>query len=284
MLNLFGPHAGWLGLVDAFSVLAVLGLWLALRAADERGRVLWGAIGGVLAVFAVVGVFDRARGLMTELATYGFRIDGHRRALDIVLLLGGIAAGVSAAVYARRRAGDAEADARRYDLLALALAIAIPGVGGGLLAHGDFGPPGDVTIWALVLHFVAAATLAGALLVSLRDERADDRTAVAAFALLAVGFAVAQVWPRTFGDDRWSTLAAGFAAGLAAAVVLPLLASVLPVDREIAVLAALVAFGLLALSAVAAGRTAADYIGQQQGIGIGDDGGDVIPPFDSPSP
>jgi hypothetical protein len=103
MRNLAGPLHPWLGLVDAFGAGLALVLWLWVRGLGDRARTVVAAGGAALLAVAVASAMGRASAIWSIVAQEGFHNEPGRRWLDIVLVLGGTAAGIAAALAVRRR-------------------------------------------------------------------------------------------------------------------------------------------------------------------------------------
>lgn len=280
MPDLYGPIEPWVGLLDAFGVAAVVGVWLWLRSAGgPRARAVAAATGAGLLTVAFATAAGRATAFASWNAAIG-RIPGQdegRRILDVLLVVAGAAIALYAVSTLRRRVAEAAEDraddplddgyplTRRrlltpapwLDLLALTVASALPvlafGLGRGYV-HG-----GGVTSEAALYHVLTGIVTAGPLLiVAVRDDVEDTRVFVAAAALIAVGLALVPLAPETLANEFWTAFGTGLAVGLLAAVAFPLVASAVTADRAAMAVGALVAVALLACGALLTGRIAAD--------------------------
>lgn len=269
-----GADRPWLGLVEAFGVLLVLLAWNAARArGPEDPRVpMWaGGAGALLLVVVMAGFANRAGNYAHDLTFLGFDHDGGRRAFDIVLGIGGIAAGWFAVRWVRlarwRSFDDYEDEVEPTrppawaNPLAVAVALSLP-IGLAFVTSGYYrSQAGDVTVLVVCLRALVGVIHGGALLAVIQpDDDVEMPVVLGAFALVAAGDVIRGAWLEQVSNEFWVFLATGLAIGLLVAAAGPLLGQVLVRERTYVGTGMLVAVALLVLSGVLTAKTSAERL------------------------
>ncbi|HWL36928.1 MAG TPA: hypothetical protein VNQ77_12100 [Frankiaceae bacterium] len=285
MVGQIGPLDAWLVVADVAGVLAVLAAWLLLSGAGDRARAYGAAAGAALVALGLGSALFRVSGNVSNL-TLDAGLPGSNIAAYAVLLVAGVAAGVGAVVAARRR--ETGTGRLPLELAVVAVAVALPS-----LVHpaGERAPDRwEVTAAVVAVHVLSGVVVAGGLLVVLGYDDDPPAGAVAgAFALVAVVTVAGWVWQEQVANEHWAMVATGLAAGLLAAVALPLLRDVVPADASAVVAGVLAVLVVLVLAGLANGQAFREY-GELQGersldlVDEGNDGPRSLPYTELPTP